>query len=299
MSSLDSSAEIGFSNSGQAKKEGKGVIKADERRRNPAIARRREIQTRSGLVMMGLGTLGSAGLVISSAFGGSERADASGVQIVPVSPNSSHHQAVEPPQNLIVDSRVAQEKDMEIPNLKDAAKDILKVVPKGMEKDAAIAFPYLAKAFEDENLDTVNVFAYALATVEKESEFRAVMEKDAEEQAAKYNYEGGVDHAGRGFGQLTGPANYKAIGDRIGEDLLNNPDLLTEDLEVSAQSVAAFFVLNGTAKYAKNHDYIEARYTYNPGEEGNPDPLFSQTPQKIADRADIYRTELLKYVSKR
>lgn len=47
----------------------------------------------------------------------------------------------------------------------------------------------------------------------------------------------GLSYYGRGFVQVTWPDNYKRVGDLIGEDLYNNPDLLIESIDVSAKAL--------------------------------------------------------------
>lgn len=66
--------------------------------------------------------------------------------------------------------------------------------------------------------------------------------KADDEAFYNYVYEdlGGYAYRGRGLIQLTGEANYAAVGELIGEDLLNNPDLML-DPEISARASAAYF----------------------------------------------------------
>jgi predicted chitinase len=52
----------------------------------------------------------------------------------------------------------------------------------------------------------------------------------------------GYKYRGRGFIQITGKDAYKAIGDKIGVDLINKPDL-ANDPEIAAKIVPAFFQL--------------------------------------------------------
>ena len=57
-----------------------------------------------------------------------------------------------------------------------------------------------------------------------------------------YKAEGGYEYRGRGLIQLTGKDNYKKVGDLIGEDLVNNPDLMLNP-EIAARASAAYFSL--------------------------------------------------------
>ena len=50
----------------------------------------------------------------------------------------------------------------------------------------------------------------------------------------------GWKYVGRGLNGITGKANYRRIGDMIGEDLVGNPELL-EDPEVSVKAAIAYF----------------------------------------------------------
>lgn len=56
---------------------------------------------------------------------------------------------------------------------------------------------------------------------------------------------------GRGYIQLTGRSNYKYYGDICGFDLINNPDLLCSDRNVSAMVAVKFILvgLHGNVKF--------------------------------------------------
>lgn len=51
----------------------------------------------------------------------------------------------------------------------------------------------------------------------------------------------GYKFRGRGYNQLTGRGNYKANGKKIGYDLENNPDLLSTNATVAADSLIQYF----------------------------------------------------------
>ncbi|WP_341327491.1 glycoside hydrolase family 19 protein [Methylotuvimicrobium sp. KM2] len=79
----------------------------------------------------------------------------------------------------------------------------------------------------------------------------------------------GYKYRGRGFAQLTGRANYERIGKIIGEDLVNNPDLLLSDPEISARAAAAFHKSNSRLqKASKSGDVVAARRALNGGLNG-------------------------------
>lgn len=59
---------------------------------------------------------------------------------------------------------------------------------------------------------------------------------------------GGHKYRGRGFIQLTGRSNYKEVGELIGVDLLNNPDLMLEP-EIAARASAAYFNIETKKRY--------------------------------------------------
>jgi predicted chitinase len=60
-------------------------------------------------------------------------------------------------------------------------------------------------------------------------------------------YEGGKDYKGRGLIHITHKSNYKAIGDRIGVDLVSNPELVN-DPKYAVPAALAFLDLGGFFK---------------------------------------------------
>lgn len=92
------------------------------------------------------------------------------------------------------------------------------------------------------------VMAGAMATcrVEVGKNFKPIMEY-ASGEAYEFRADlgntqkgDGVRYKGRGYIQLTGKANYATYGQKLGLDLINNPDLAL-DIEVGAKILAHYF----------------------------------------------------------
>jgi len=52
----------------------------------------------------------------------------------------------------------------------------------------------------------------------------------------------GYKYRGRGFNQLTFKSNYKKIGDILGLDLVNNPDILNEDISSASKVLIQYYI---------------------------------------------------------
>lgn len=79
----------------------------------------------------------------------------------------------------------------------------------------------------------------------------------------------GARFHGRGYIQLTGRANYRAFGRKIGVDLEHHPDLALRP-DVSAKVLAAYFKDRGVARSARAHDWRQVREDVNGGLNGWP-----------------------------
>jgi predicted chitinase len=66
----------------------------------------------------------------------------------------------------------------------------------------------------------------------------------------------GSRYVGRGYNGVTGRANYKEIGEKIGVDLISNPELL-ENPKIAALACAEYFRQN----FAKGSAVIQRRYS--------------------------------------
>lgn len=152
---------------------------------------------------------------------------------------------------------------------------------------------FITKAFQDEGISDPSTMAYALATIQRETagSFSPINENGGNDYFTQ-NYEGrqdlgntqagdGAKYHGRGFVQLTGRANYKSMGDRLGIDLENNPDLALNPI-IASKIMAAFFKDNGVADLAKNEDYVNARGPINGSDQAD----------AIANEARRYRRYL-------
>lgn len=87
----------------------------------------------------------------------------------------------------------------------------------------------------------------------------------------------GSRYHGRGYIQLTGRANYRDMGNKIGVDLENNPDLALKP-DVAAKIMAVFMKERGVAKLAQQGNFVAARRGVNPDNKG----------VKIANQAQLY-----------
>ena len=127
--------------------------------------------------------------------------------------------------------------------------------------------PLIAEALKKEGILDSNVLAYALATIEHETDetFQPIGEIQGHFNARRYGYEGGSNYFGRGFIQITHLRNYRNFGERIGmgDQLVKNPELASTP-EIAARILAAFFKDNNVANLASKGNFVAARTPINP-----------------------------------
>jgi hypothetical protein len=119
--------------------------------------------------------------------------------------------------------------------------------------------------------------AYVIATAQHESHFGRFMSEidpdtdfyETRTDLGNTQSGDGAKYIGRGYVQLTGRANYQFWSNRMGIDLINNPEL-AEDPEIAAK-ILADGMKNGlfTGRKLSDHinenetDYIGARWVVN------------------------------------
>ena len=149
--------------------------------------------------------------------------------------------------------------------------NLLAGVPAKGKAGAVKNIPLIAQALQNEGILNSNVLAYALATIEHETDetFEPIGEIQGTLSARRLGYEGGANYFGRGFIQITHLRNYRRIGERIGmgDKLVKNPDLAS-DPQVAAKVLAAFFKDNNVANLASRGNYVAARKPINPDYNG-------------------------------
>ena len=148
-----------------------------------------------------------------------------------------------------------------------------------LSKSAAANRDVLTKAMEGKITDKRERAAF-LAQMHHESKgFSAMTEEGDPSYFKKYEFKknlgntqkgDGEKYKGRGFIQLTGRSNYEIFGRKVGQDLINNPELAS-DPEIAAQIALAYWDSRGSGKAARAGDYDAVTRSINPGMKGKAD----------------------------
>lgn len=167
----------------------------------------------------------------------------------------------QPPQNK-VDS-IASSVNLDQSTIDRLVYDI----PSKGQSSAREYIPLITEALNKEGILNTNVLAYALATIEHETDgtFAPIHEIKGSVNARRLGYEGSSNYFGRGFIQITHLRNYYAMGQRIGmgEQLTKNPELAS-DPKIAASILAAYFKDNNVSNLATQGSFVAARRPINP-----------------------------------
>ncbi|MEM9265639.1 MAG: DUF4231 domain-containing protein [Cyanobacteria bacterium P01_F01_bin.13] len=144
-------------------------------------------------------------------------------------------------------------------------------------EDCKVYLPGILTAMKKYDISDKSVLIGLLATIRIETGgFKPVHEWGGESYWKRYEDRAdlgnvkpgdGVKYHGRGYIQLTGRANYKTYGEKLGVDLEGNPDLAM-DPEVSAQVLACYFKERSVATAARDGDWRRVRKLVNGGYHG-------------------------------
>lgn len=145
-----------------------------------------------------------------------------------------------------------------------------------LQQHAEASMPGIYTEMKNAGLTTAQA-AYVIATAQHESHFGRFMNEidpdidfyQSRTDLGNTQSGDGAKYIGRGYVQLTGRANYQYWGDRLGIDLINNPEL-AEDPVIAAR-ILVYGMRDGTftgrklsAHINENEtDYINARWIVN------------------------------------
>jgi murein DD-endopeptidase MepM/ murein hydrolase activator NlpD len=148
-----------------------------------------------------------------------------------------------------------------------------------LSKPASTNKDVLAKAMEGKITDKRERAAFLAQMHHESNGFASMVEEGEPSYFKKYEFKknlgntkkgDGERYKGRGFIQLTGRSNYEIFGKKIGQDLINNPELAA-DPEIAAQIALSYWESRGSGKAARGGDYDAVTRSINPGMKGKAD----------------------------
>ncbi len=122
------------------------------------------------------------------------------------------------------------------------------------------AKPYieiLVRAFQDQGIFNPIVYAYACASISRESSWNPEI-RNTSDAASETGY------PGWGLAQITWIDNYRAAQEDTGIPFVSQPELMTDPYS-ALRAKAAYFKRNGMIPFIESGDYESAAGTYNAG----------------------------------
>lgn len=170
------------------------------------------------------------------------------------------------------------------PPLDLSIDQIMPAFPGARRANVATYWPYVRNALREARLESPQIVAFALATIAAETAgfvpLRELQSRWNTDRKPFDRYDGrkdlgndqpgdGARFPGRGFVQLTGRANYRRYGERIGQPLEDRPDLANEP-KIAAQLLALFVAdrEDRIETALKADDFARARRAVNGGTHG-------------------------------
>ncbi len=179
-------------------------------------------------------------------------------------------------EDLSVTSNYIKERQSEASQLITPQK-AAQILSPCSEKDCETYLPGILEALQQFEILDKQVLIAMLATVRVETGgIKPVHEYGGEKYWQRYegrrdlgnvNPGDGVKYHGRGYIQLTGRANYRDFGKKLGVDLEGQPDLAM-DPKISALVLTKYLASRGVAGAARNEDWRKVRKLVNGGYNG-------------------------------
>jgi len=148
-----------------------------------------------------------------------------------------------------------------IPGDVDLSKIPIVNGPDGESQDwrstATPHIPTLIKAFQDQGIFSPIVYAYACASISRESSWNPRAENTTDAAAMS-------GFPGRGLAQITWDFNYKSAQEDTGIPFVSNIDLMFDPYS-ALRAKAAFFKRNGMIPFIESGDYESPAGIYNAG----------------------------------
>lgn len=173
-----------------------------------------------------------------------------------------------------------------MPPLDLTPEQIAPAFPGAKLRNITVHWPFVRVALEDARLTSARIVAYSLGTIAAETAgFVPITELPSRyntllggEPYSAYEMRGALGNSqrgdgarfpGRGYIQLTGRANYAKYGERIGVDLLADPDAANDPQ--TAANLLALFIADKEARIVaalSDGDMARARKAVNGGTHG-------------------------------